>query len=216
MSRVPLLPNPVGQELVGLASPPDWARVFGQAGPMELEIGCGAGGFALDYASRWPQVRYVALEWRKKFARELDRRSRSRGLANLKVVEADARIEVPRLFSPGSLAAIHVHFPDPWWKRAHQKRSILTPAFCGVLFELLSPGGEFDLRTDVQERASAMLAALEGAGFVNPLGPGSFHPRDPEDIPSTRERRYLTTGTPIYRARLRKGGGQLPASPPPP
>ena len=215
MSRVPLLPNPVGQELVGLASPPDWAYVFGQEGPLEVEIGCGAGGFGLDYAGRFPQVRYVALERRKKFARELDRRCHARGLTNLKVVEADARIEVPRLFSPSSLAAIHVHFPDPWWKRAHQKRSILTPAFCSVLFELLAPGGALDFRTDVQDKAFAILTTLEAAGFVNPLGPGSFHPREADEIPSTRERRYLSTGTPIYRARLGKGGGSLGAIPQP-
>src|SRR6266851_5609029 len=73
MSRVPLLPNPVGQELVGLASPPDWAEVFGRGGPLELEIGCGAGGFALDYVRQFPQVRYVALERRKKFARDCSR-----------------------------------------------------------------------------------------------------------------------------------------------
>src|SRR5258708_10070116 len=126
MSRVPLLPNAVGQELVGLASPPDWAEVFGDDGPLELEIGCGAGGFALDYVRRFPQVRYVALEWRKKFARELDRRARSRGATNLKVVEADARIDVPRLFAPGSLAAIPLHFPGPWWNSSHQNGTALT------------------------------------------------------------------------------------------
>jgi len=209
MSRVPLLPNPVGQELVGLASPPDWTEVFGRDGPLELEIGCGAGGFALDYVRQFPQVRYVALERRKKFARELDRRARQRGAMNLKVVEADARIEVPRLFAPGSLAAIHLHFPDPWWKRAHQKRVVLTPQFCQILFELIAPKGLFDFRTDVKERALQMLEVLELVGFANPLGPGSFHAREPDEIPSTRERRYLSTGAPIYRARLRKPAPSL-------
>ncbi len=204
MSRVPLLPNPVGQELVGLASPPDWTEVFGRDGPLELEIGCGAGGFALDYVRQFPQVRYVALEWRKKFARELDRRARSRGATNLRVVEADARIEVPRLFAPGSLAAIHLHFPDPWWKRSHQKRTVLTAQFCRILFELLAQGGLFDFRTDVEERATQMLEILERVGFANPQGPGIFHSPEPDEIPSTRERRYLSSGAPVYRARLRK------------
>jgi tRNA (guanine-N7-)-methyltransferase len=113
MSRVALLPDPVGQELVGLRSPPDWTEVFGRAGPLELEIGCGAGGFALEYSERFPEVRYVALEWRKKFARELGRRVRARGIANLRVVEADARLEVPRLFAPNSLSAtIKFWFPE--------------------------------------------------------------------------------------------------------
>src|SRR5687767_9626985 len=115
MTRGPRLrPSPAGHELVGLTEPPNWAEVFGSTGPLELEIGCGAGAFALDYAQQTPQVRYIAFEWRKKYAREVQHRAEKRGLKNLKVIEADARIEVPRLFSPGSLDVVHLQFPDPW------------------------------------------------------------------------------------------------------
>jgi len=197
-------PDPAGPELVGLEAPPDWDQVFGFAGPLELEIGCGAGGFALEYARRHPRVRYVAFEWRKKFAREVQHRASTRGLTNIKVIEADAREEIPRLFTQGSLSAVHLQFPDPWWKRAHQKRAILSPDFTRLLYELCTPGAAFDLRTDVEDRARRMLATLEEAGFQNPLGPGAFHPYDPEEVPSAREKRYLVSGQPVYRARLRK------------
>jgi tRNA (guanine-N7-)-methyltransferase len=207
MGRPPLRPQPVGQELVGLPRPPDWTAVFGFAGPLELEIGCGAGGFALEYSRRNPHVRYVAFEWRKKYAREVQHRADARELKNLKVVEADARLEIPHLFAPGSLAAIHVQFPDPWWKRSHQKRAIVTPEFSPLLLSLLEPGGLFDFRTDVADRAQRALEILEEAGFENPLGRGAFHPYDPEEVPSTRERRYLVTGAPVYRARLRRPRG---------
>jgi len=203
MSRVPLRPDPVGLEFVGVKAPPDWVQVFGGSnGPLELEIGCGAGGFAVEYARRNPTVRYVAFEWRKKYAREVAHRAQKHGVHNLRVIEADARLEVPRLFAKGSLACVHLQFPDPWWKRSHQKRAILTPAFTQLLFDLLAPGGRFDLRTDVEDRAKGMLATLEKAGFVNPLGHGAFHPALPDDVPSTRERRYLVTGEPVFRARL--------------
>jgi len=204
MPRPLMRPEPAGKELCGLEAPPDWDQVFGFPGPLELEIGCGAGGFALEYARRHPEVRCVAFEWRKKFAREVQHRASARGLRNLKVIEADAREEIPRLFRPGSLSAIHLQFPDPWWKRAHWKRAILHPDFTHLLYQLCAPGAAFDLRTDVEDRAHRMLATLEAAGFANPLGPGAFHPPDPEEVPSTRERRYLVTGQPVYRARLRK------------
>jgi tRNA (guanine-N7-)-methyltransferase len=118
------------------------------------------------------------------------------------VVEADARAVIARLFAPGSLSGIHLQFPDPWWKRSHRKRAILTPGFATLLLQLAARGAVFDLRTDVQSRAEEMLATLEAAGWHNPLGPGSFHPADPEDVPSSRERRYLESGEPVYRARL--------------
>lgn len=205
MSRIPLRPEPVGADLVKLEATPDWAQVFGFDGPLELEIGCGAGGFALEYCRRNPAVRYVAFEWRKKYAREVQHRADKHGLKNLKVIEGDARQVVPKIFGEASLDAIHLQFPDPWWKRSHQKRTILQPDFTAFLRTRLKASGRFDFRTDVEDRAQAGLAVLEGAGFVNPLGPGVFHPHDPDEVPSTRERRYLVTGQPVFRARLIKG-----------
>jgi tRNA (guanine-N7-)-methyltransferase len=205
MSRVPLRPTPAGAELLGQKEPLDWDVVFGRSfGPLELEIGCGAGGFAIEYCRRHPEVRYVAFEWRKKYAREVSHRASTHGLANLLAIEADARIEIPRMFRAGCLDVIRLQFPDPWWKRAHQKRAILQPQFARLLFELLRAGGRFDFRTDVEERGAAGLRVLEGVGLVNPLGTGTFHPFDPEEIASTRERRYLVEGLPVFRARLVK------------
>ena len=202
MSRFPLRPDVAGAEFLGLKEFPDWDAAFGSRGPLELEIGCGAGGFALEYARRNPSVRYVAMEWRKKFAREVAHRAGVRGITNLKVIEGDAKLEVPRLFRPGSLAVIHLQFPDPWWKTAHFKRAIVRKDFAAVLLTLLTPGGVFEMRTDVEERAHQMLKILEEVGFHNALGKGVFHPALPEEVPSTRERRYLQTGEPVYRARL--------------
>jgi tRNA (guanine-N7-)-methyltransferase len=218
MTRGPLLRSePAGRAFTELLTPPDWASVFGRPGPLELELGSGAGGFALAYTALHPAVNYVAIEWRKKYARELEHRGRARGLGNLRVVEADARVVVPRLFAPASLAAIHFQFPDPWWKRAHQKRQLLSSDFTALLFTLASPGALFDLRTDVEERARAMLRTLELAGFTNPLGAGAFHPFDAEEPTSSREQRYLATGEPVYRARLCKPGPlatPVPGGPP--
>ena len=204
MGRVSLQPDPVGQEFVGRSTPPDWREVFGFDGPLELELGAGMGGFAIEYAARFPHLRYVAFEWRRKLAREAHRRASARGLKNVRFIEANARAEVPRLFTAGSLSVIHLQFPDPWWKRSHQKRSLVQEDFSRLLYELLAPGGVLDFRTDVEDRARRMIAALEAAGFVNALGPGALHPRHADEIPSAREQRYLINGAPVYRAKLGK------------
>jgi tRNA (guanine-N7-)-methyltransferase len=206
MVRPRLLPDPVGLKFVELEAPPDWDAEFGFSGPLELEIGSGAGGHALEYCRRNPHVRYVAFEWRKKYARDTLSRGDKLGLKNLRVIEADARAVVPRIFASGSLAGVHLQFPDPWWKRAHFKRAIIQPEFARLLLDRMAPGGRFDVRTDVEDRGRAMLTILEEAGFVNPLGRGVFHPYDPEEVPSTRERRYLQSGEPVYRGRLVKPG----------
>jgi len=192
---------------------PDWGAALGAAsGRLELEIGCGHGGFALAFARRHPERALVAIEQRRKFASELAERARRRGLANLVVVQGDARLLAPRLFAAGSLRAIHLHFPDPWWKRRHHRRRILDDGMSALLFRLLCPGGELDFRTDVEAYGVEALRRLAEVGFENESAAGGFAQPDPEEIPSTREKRYLASGQRVYRLRLRRAAPGAPGA----
>ncbi|MCX5730607.1 MAG: tRNA (guanine-N7)-methyltransferase [Deltaproteobacteria bacterium] len=182
---------------------PDWAGSLGPAaGNLELEIGSGHGGYALAFGVRHPDRVLVAVEQRKKFASDLEDRVRRRKLGNLVVMNGDARLLAPRLFREGTLAAVHVHFPDPWWKRKHERRRLVDDGMSTLLLRLLRPGGLLDLRTDVERYAEDAVVRLEEAGFENEAGPGHFSERDPAEIPSTREKRYLATGQPVWRLRM--------------
>jgi tRNA (guanine-N7-)-methyltransferase len=198
---------------IALDQLPNWSLRFGQAAQrLELEIGSGHGGFALEFGRRHPERALVAIEQRKKFAADVAMRADRRGLGNLLVLQGDARLLAPRLFRASSLAAIHVHFPDPWWKRRHHRRRIVDDNMSGLLFRLLAPKGELDLRTDVERYAVDALARLEPLGFVNRAGAGRFAERQPEEIPSTREKRYLASGQRIWRIQLVKpADAALPA-----
>src|SRR5919106_1614510 len=108
----------------------------------------------------------------------------------------------PRLLpDPVGLKFVNLEAPPDWDAEF---------GFSGPLELEIGSGARFDMRTDVEDRGRGMLAILEEAGFVNPLGRGAFHPYDPEEVPSTRERRYLLIHAPVYRARLIK-----PATPTP-
>jgi tRNA (guanine-N7-)-methyltransferase len=185
---------------------PDWGVHFGPASErLELEIGSGHGGFALAFGARHPDRALVAIEQRRKFASDVAARARRRSLGNLLVLQGDARILAPRLFAAGSLAAVHVHFPDPWWKRRHHRRRLVDEDLSVLVLRLLRPGGLLDLRTDVEAYAAQAVERLEEAGFRNAAGPGRFAERDPDEIPSTREKRYLATGQPVWRLRMVRG-----------
>jgi tRNA (guanine-N7-)-methyltransferase len=190
---------------IALDLQPDWAGTLGPAARnLELEIGSGHGGYALAFGARHPDRVLVAVEQRKKFASDLEERARRRKLGNLVVLIGDARLLAPRIFRAGSLAAVHVHFPDPWWKRKHERRRLVDDGMSTLLLRLLRPGGLLDFRTDVERYALDAVERLEEAGFDNALGPGRFADRDPDEIPSTREKRYLATGQPVWRLRLQR------------
>jgi tRNA (guanine-N7-)-methyltransferase len=182
---------------------PDWGPLRGEAAArLELEIGSGHGGYALAFARLHGDRALVAIEQRRKFAEALREKAERCAHRNLIVIHGDARLLAPRLFRAASLDAIHVHFPDPWWKRRHRRRRLVDDGMSGLFLRLLRPGGLLDFRTDVERYASEALERLEAVGFVNGAGPGRFADRAAGEIPSTREKRYLATGQPVWRLSL--------------
>jgi tRNA (guanine-N7-)-methyltransferase len=191
------------QAPIGVDRFPDWRSRFGElAGRLELEIGCGHGGYALAFGRLHPDRALVGIEQRKKFAAMVGEKATRRGLGNLLILCGDGRLLAPRLFPAGSLAAIHVHFPDPWWKRRHERRRLVDDRMSTLLLRLLRPGGLLDFRTDVGAYAVDAVARLEEVGFENQAGPGGFSEAGPDEIPSTREKRYLETGQRVWRLRM--------------
>ena len=175
---------------------PDWKRDFGRNAPLELEIGPGRGAFALDHAARHPEIDLVVIESRRSDCELIRARALKRGLRNLMVLHGDARLLLPRLFPPRSLAGLHVQFPDPWWKRRHYKRRLVDVDFAVQARRLLAPGATVDFRTDVAAYAREGERTWLQAGFER-------LPDEPPEVLSTRERRYAVTGQPVFRARFR-------------
>jgi tRNA (guanine-N7-)-methyltransferase len=118
------------------------------------------------------------------------------------VLHGDARLLVPRLFPPGSLAAVHLQFPDPWWKRRHHKRRMLDADFAEQMRALLATGGIVDFRTDVPAYAREGEQTWLEAGLEK-------LPDEPPEVLSTRERRYAISGQPVFRPRFRNPGAEV-------
>jgi tRNA (guanine-N7-)-methyltransferase len=171
---------------------------------VELEIGPGRGGFAFERLVARPDVCVLGLEVRRKWATIVDDRLRARGFGSrARVFAEDARDALPRLRS-GTLSVVFIHFPDPWWKKRHQKRLVASTQLLHEVVRLLQPGGELFFQTDVEERAAGFEAL---AAPVTLLGPWDATPRiaeNPYGAMSPRERRAVADGLPIVRLRYRR------------
>jgi tRNA (guanine-N7-)-methyltransferase len=175
---------------------------------IEIEIGPGRGWFLVERAAAEPRAGLIGLEIRRKWAAIVDARLARRGLAaSARVLAEDARFALPKLGPDASVRRIFVSFPDPWWKKRHQKRLVLRDGFLDHVARLLEPGGEFFVQTDVEERAAAYEELVEGdARFVcDGKAPGSPRIDDHTYVArSPRERRAITDGLPVVRMLWRR------------
>jgi len=134
-----------------VAGPFDFVEIFGNARPVEMEIGIGKGRFLLAQAEARPQVNFFGIEWSLKYLRVARDRARRRGLVNLRLFRADARHVLAVLVPDRSLARVHVYCPDPWPKKRHRKRRLFTEETAAHLGRVLADGGWLDLSTDFRE-----------------------------------------------------------------
>ncbi len=179
------------------------AIVGGGRMPVELEIGPGRGGFLFERVMAAP-VALVGIEIRRKWATLVDERLMKTGHGQrARVFAEDARGAVSR-FSDASFSAVYVHFPDPWWKKRHQKRLVVGFDLAKSLLRILRPGGELFVQTDVEERAQAYHASIEAVEGFEPVESSPWVQENPYGARSSRERRAMADGLPIHRLRYRR------------
>jgi tRNA (guanine-N7-)-methyltransferase len=193
------------KEFEELPRPWNAAALFNRAAPVEVEVGSGKGLFLLTAAAQRPDHNYLGIELAQKYARYSGGRIAQHGLTNAIIVHGDA-LRIFREILPGNaLAAIHVYFPDPWWKKRHKKRRVLNEAFLRDAERTLAPGGALHFWTDVQEYFDSTLALI--AHTTRLAGP--FHVPESValhdlDYRTHFERRTRKSEQPVYRAEFRK------------
>jgi len=178
-------------------APLRFAEVYGRSAPVVLEIGFGMGETTAAIAHAHPDRDFLGIEVHAPGVGALCKRIEALDLANLRVIRHDAVEVVERMIPPGSLAGIHVYFPDPWPKKRHHKRRLLQPAFVHALAQRLVPGGYLHAATDWEAYAQEMLATL-GAEPLLANTVADFAPR-PAWRPQTKfETRGLALGHGVF------------------
>lgn len=136
-------------------------EIFGNDHPVELEIGCGKGSFLIEAAASRPNHNFIGLEIDRALYFYIASRLAKRTLSNARVGSADAKVFVRDCIANASLHAVHVYFPDPWWKKRHHKRRLWTPEFAEQCVRILRAGGRLHIATDVGEYYETMRALLD-------------------------------------------------------
>jgi tRNA (guanine-N7-)-methyltransferase len=191
--------------LEDLPQPLDCARLFGRTAPVELEVGSGKGLFLSAAAMADPHSDFLGVEILGKYARYAAARLAKRALANAKVIHGDAQHLFRSWSRDESLEAVHVYFPDPWWKARHKKRRVMNEQFLCDVERTLVAGGKLHFWTDVEEYFQASLEMI--ARHTHLEGPAAIKekPADHDlDYRTHFERRMRLADQRVYRAEFCK------------
>ncbi len=192
-------------ELESLPKPLTAAALFGREAPFEIEVGSGKGLFLRSAAAALPQRCFLGCEVVRKYARFTAAGLANRALTNAKTVAGDALRLFAEWLPDESVAAVHVYFPDPWWKTRHRKRRVMRDAFVRDVERVLEPGGVLHFWTDVAEYFEASLETL--AEHTKLDGPRPVEERPAEhdmDYRTHFERRMRQHRADVFRSEFRK------------
>jgi tRNA (guanine-N7-)-methyltransferase len=180
----------------------NWHSLFGNSNPVEIEVGMGKGLFLLNAAIARPGTNFLGIEIVRKYQLYAATRFAIRKLPNVKTACADAKAILRDCVVPGSVAAVHVYFPDPWWKNRHKKRRVFTPEFAADAARVLTPGGRLLIASDVEEYFGVMTGIVRAMSVFSerPEEADRAAPRTDAGFATNFERKALATGGSVWRA----------------
>ena len=175
--------------------------------PLQLEIGCGKGDFAVGMAAAHPDENWIAMERVSDVAcLALEKATAAKDTRpdNLRFLIGDAKNLVD-WFPAHCVDTLYLNFSDPWPKKGYAKRRLTHRNFLSMYRTLLTEGGELWLKTDNQGLFDFSLEEFSAEGLTLTFCSRDFHstPEAADNIMTEYESTFTQQGTPICCARVR-------------
>jgi tRNA (guanine-N7-)-methyltransferase len=198
------------RRLEELPRPLSSSALFGREAPLELEVGSGKGLFLRSAAAARPETNFLGVEIAWKYAQFAAAGLVKAGLRNAMAVQGDALRLLAEYVADNSLLAVHVYFPDPWWKKRHKKRRVMRESLLRDVERTLRPGGALHFWTDVEEYFLSSLELVAAhTRLIGPLAVAEQPAGHDLDYRTHFERRVRQSQEPVYRAEFHKAPADL-------
>ena len=140
-----------------------------------LEIGFGMGEATAILAKEFPETAFLAVEVHRPGVGKLCARLEENGSKNVRILQSDVFDVINVQLADSSLDGVHIFFPDPWPKKRHVKRRLITPEFLNLIYPKIKPGGFMHVATDWVPYAEfvmksfAQVPSFKGGEVSRPL-----------------------------------------------
>lgn len=177
----------------------DFDKIFGNDNPTVLEIGCGKGKFACEYAKAHPEQNVIAVEKYGNVIVEACERAIEDGIDNLYFIKGNAEY-LPKYIKDGSVERIFLNFSCPFPKNKYAIHRLTHHRFLSIYRLLLREGGEIHQKTDNMHFFEFSIEEFSQNGFALKNVSLDLHRSGFEDnIMTEYEARFSSMGMPIYR-----------------
>ena len=113
-----------------------------------MEVGFGMGEATAILAKDFPETAFLAVEVHRPGVGKLCARLEENGSENVRILQHDVIDVINNQLADDSLDGVHIFFPDPWQKKRHIKRRLLTPEFLRLIYPKIKKGGFIHVATD--------------------------------------------------------------------
>ena len=178
----------------------DYKAVFGNDNPVDLEIGCGKGGFVCELARRNPSRNYIALEMVSNVVISAMENAYKAGLTNVRFLNIRAEC-LPCYIPENSVENVYLNFSTPLPKLGYATQRLTHRNFLAMYETLLKAGGKVIQKTDDRPFFDFSLDEYRACGFE--LTELSFdlheHGNPDGNIVTEYEQKWVERGLPIHR-----------------
>jgi tRNA (guanine-N7-)-methyltransferase len=177
--------------------PLELLAIFGRRAPLQVDLGCGEGSFLCELARRQPEKNFLGID---RLAGRVQKACRKAAeLQNVRFLNVESSYGVRYLLPKRSVETFYLLFPDPWPKRRHHRRRIVTPEFLSSIDVALGGNGTIYIATDHLDYFQEIERIARSAPRFAAVLPG------PANLPVTKfEKQFRAQGLPIHWLALRK------------
>jgi tRNA (guanine-N7-)-methyltransferase len=180
-------------------APLDFESIYGRIAPVEVDLGCGDGSYLVAAAGANPARNFLGIERMAGRVRSACRKIELGDVNNARILRCEISYAVGQMLPAKSVNVFHLMFPDPWPKRRHAPRRVVTESFLTLLHRALAPQGTVRIATDETD----YFREIERLSFRSPEFVAIREPEAPIAA-STFEKRFRQDGLQIHRIVLEK------------